>query len=237
MTSSMTRDPGGPGAGRFGWWAGMTGLAASVAFVITAVTNGSVEDPESSGDMTQFLVDVSDNEAALFVYGLAGVALCLLYIPMSVGVTSLLGGSAHARLGTIAVVAGLGTLLPAYLMAVAGPIGLSRAAEGAETVDLVSFYAVYEFVSLAAELLFQVGSLLSLGIGIVLWGVAARSSGRLPSWLGALLVGAGVLGFVWVIPPSDNPVQLIVVLVNVIASLVAFVAISWRLRAPVSSSG
>jgi hypothetical protein len=207
---------------------GIYGLAASAAYLATGVLTsviGGIEPPENVADMDRYLSEVSDAPLGFFLYAIAGLALCVLYIPMSRAITDLLAARRTARAGTTSVVAGLVILIPAYVIAAIGSVGLVNRHDAGSDTD--TLFDVHELVSTAAEVSFSVGSLLSLGVGPLLWGLAGRTGREIPRWLSRLAIVVGLLGLVWIIPPGVRPD--LVVLANVLGSLVLFVALSLRL--------
>lgn len=207
---------------------GIYGLAASAAYLASGVMTslvGGIEPPESVADMDRYLADVGDAQAGFVLYAIAGLALCALYVPMSRAVTVLLDSRRLARAGTASVIAGLVILVPAYMISAVGSVGLvNRHDAGTDTETL---FDAHEYMSTAAEVAFGLGSLLSLGVGPFLWGMAGRAGREIPHWLSSLAIVIGVSGLVWAIPPSARPA--LIVMVNVLGSLVLFVALSRRL--------
>lgn len=207
---------------------GIYGLAASAAYLATGVLTGiigGIEPPESAADMDRYLAEVRDAPLGFVLFAIAGIALCVLYVPMSRAVTSLLGARRTASAGTTSVIAGLIILVPAYVIAAAGSVGLVNrqdAGTGTETL-----FDAHELMSTAAEVSFGLGSLLSLGVGPFLWGLAARTGRDIPRRVSGLAIVVGMTGLVWAVPPSVRPDP--VVLINVLGSLVLFVALSRRL--------
>lgn len=208
-------------------WGGLYGLAASAAFLMSGVLTsviGGIEPPESVADMDRYLAEVGEAPIGFVLYAIAGLALCVLYVPMSRAITELLRDRRAARAGTTSVIAGLLILVPAYVIAVASVGLVNRHDAGTDTETL---FDAYEFLSTAAEFSFGLGSLLSLGVGPLLWGLAGRAGREIPRSLSGLAIVIGVSGLVWAIPPSVRPA--LIVMVNVLGSLVLFVALSRRL--------
>lgn len=124
--------------------------------------------------------------------------------------------------GALAIVIGLAVLFPAYVINLLAPtalVAMSTAGIGAETL-----LAHYEVARTLAEIFFSVGSILSLGFGPFLLGFEwlSRSRGFL-GWTGVLTGVTGMVWFVWLV---DSGVIGIVLIVNVLASLVFFTAVS-----------
>jgi len=224
-TADTTIDAGDRSTLRRG---GLYGLAASAAFLTTGVLTsviGGIEAPENVADMDRYLAEVGDAPIGFILYALAGLALCVLYIPMCRAITNLLLDRRAARAGTTSVIAGLVILVPAYVIAAVASVGLvNRHDAGTGTEKL---FDAFEVMSTAAEVAFGLGSLLSLGVGPFLWGMAGRAGREIPRWLSSLAIAIGVSGLVWAIPPSARPA--LIVMVNVLGSLVLFVALSRRL--------
>jgi hypothetical protein len=100
-------------------------VAASVAFLVTiVVTNVSgVDAPDGAGQITAHLQEVARLAWSMYVYGLAGIVLTVLYVPMAAGVQRYLGGTPAAWFGSAAVVFGLAVLFPAYAISILLPAG------------------------------------------------------------------------------------------------------------------
>lgn len=213
-------------------WAGWSGLAATLAFVVTiVVTNaGGPASPESSAEILGYLDEVSTSSLGLYAYGIAGIVLCVLYVPMAVGIHRLLGRSTVAWHGSFAVTVGLAVLFPAYLINLLIPAGLSHAASD-PAIGAESLYAVFAYAEGAAESLFTVGSALSLAIGPLLWGYGWLKADLDRRWIGWVGLVAGITGFVWFVWLLDTPIVLIVLMVNVVASLAMFTGASAALIA------
>ncbi len=212
-------------------WSGWSGLAATAAFVATIVaTTGSTAPPESVGEVISYLDEVAEGSAS-HLYGIAGVVLCLLYVPMAVGVYHLLGRRTLAWFGSGAVVAGLVVLFPAYLVNLIIPAGLASAAAELGDAGADSLYSLHAFASSAAEACFTIGSVLSLAVGPLLWGLAWLRSTTPRRWLGWTAVVTGLTGAVWFVWLSDAAMVLPVLLVNTLLSLVLFTGASASLVA------
>ena len=220
----------GPSDARSRRRAGIAGLVASVAFVTTGVLTSSgtaVDEPDTASDIGRYLGDVDDNIVALGIYGLAGVILCGFYIVMSRAMTAHLGGDRPATLGTRATIWGLITLVPAYLLHLGVTGGLS-VLESQSDISDATLLDMHDGALVAIAVSFAVGSLLSLGVGPLLWGLSGRANRTVATWLSRLLVVVGATGLVWAVP-IEHPVVFIVTMVNVLGALVAFVALSWSL--------
>lgn len=214
-------------SGAFLEWAGWSGLLGTLAFIVTIVmTTGGVSGPDGSADMARFLADVSDGGSLGYVYGVAGIVLVVLYIPMAVGIYRLLGRSAAAWNGSAAVVFGLAVLLPAYLINLLPSMAFVPLAAELGSTGGEILYADYSIARSGAELFFTVGSVLSLGLGPLLLGLAwLRSSerGRWLGWAGVLTGATGMVWFVWLI---DNALFGYLLIANVVVSLVYFTGVS-----------
>ncbi len=212
---------------RFLTWAGWSGVVATAAFVATSVaTSGSPAPPDAAGEMVTYLEEVASSPWVFYVYGICGIVLCLLYVPMSIGVHRLLGRPTVSWFGTAAVLAGLAVLFPAYVVNLLVPAGLAPVATDLGEAGADTLFTVHTYVEAAAETCFTVGSVLSLGIGPLLWGWAWRRSSTPPRWLGWVAVATGVTGmvwFVWLVPVTG---LVLVIMVNVLLSLLLFTALS-----------
>ena len=175
--------------------------------------------------MDRYLADVGDAQFGFVLYAIAGLALCALFVPMSRAVTVLLDARRAARAGTMSVIAGLVILVPAYMISAVGSVGLvNRHDAGSDTAAL---FDAYEIMSTVGEFLFGVGSLLSLGVGPFLWGLAGWSGREISRRLSGLAMVVGVLRLSALSTVGAQPV--LVVMANVLGSLVLFVALSRRL--------
>lgn len=208
-------------------WAGWTGLLGTAAFMVTIVmTTGGVASPGGPTDIIRYLDDVSSNGSIEYVYGIAGIVLVFLYVPMAVGIYRLMAESIAGWYGTMAVVLGLLVLLPAYVINLFAPfVFVPLSGElGASGADVL--YADYSVARAAAELFFTVGSLLTLSIGPFMWGAGwlrSRLSGRWLGWVGVL---TGLTGLVWFVWLMENGVISSVLIVNVVLSLIFFAGAS-----------
>ncbi len=212
-------------------WSGWSGLAATAAFVATIVAStGSPAPPDSVGEVVGYLNEIADGGAA-YLYGIAGVVLCLLYLPMAVGVYHVLGRQTLAWFGTGAVLAGLVVLFPAYVTNLVFPAGLAPVASEIGDAGAASLYSLHAYASSVAEVCFTIGSVLSLAVGPLLWGVAWLRSSTPRRWLGWTAVVTGLTGTVWFVWLSDAVVVLPILLVNTLLSLVLFTGASTLLVA------
>ena len=207
--------------------AGIAGLVASAAFVATGVLNSTgtaVEAPDAPSDIGRYVDDVDASMIPLGLYGVAGLALCFFYIVMSRAVTAHVGGDRRAAAGTAATIRGLVALVPAYLLhlAVTGGFSILHSQSNISDAGLLD---LHDAAHVGIAVSFAVGSLLSLGIGPLLWGLSGRAHDTIPAWLSRLLIAVGCAGLVWAIP-VENPVVFAVVMVNVLGALVAFIALS-----------
>lgn len=208
-------------------WAGWSGLIGTLAFIATIVmATGGVSAPDGPDDMLRFLDDTSAGGSLEYVYGIAGIVLVVLYIPMSMGVYRLLGKSTAAWYGSAAVVFGLAVLLPAYLINLLPPIAFVPLAAELGEAGSGLLYADYSVVRVVAELFFTVGSVLSLAVGPLLWGLAWLRSMDTSRWLGWTAVITGVSGAVWFVWLIENSVFSVTLIVNVLLSLVFFAGAS-----------
>ena len=77
---------------RMGRWAGITGVAATAAFVATAVlvsAGAGVEAAADPSDVARFVADISAAEVLIALYAIAGLALCVLYVPMTLAMRTM----------------------------------------------------------------------------------------------------------------------------------------------------
>lgn len=223
-TSATTKDVD---ERRFLTWAGWSGIAATAAFVATSVaTTGSPAPPDAAGEMVAYLDAVASSPWVFYTYGICGVVLCLLYAPMSIGVHRLLGRSTMSWFGTAAVLAGLAVLFPAYVVNLLAPGGLAPAATELGEGGADTLFTLHTYAEAAAEMCFTVGSVLSLGIGPLLWGWAWRRSSVRPRWLGWVAVATGISGMVWFVWLAPFTGLVLVIMVNVLLSLLLFAALS-----------
>ena len=117
--------------------------------------------------------------------------------------------------------------MPAYVLSVVATVGLSAADSGWGTSHEL-LHDLHGATTVGITVSFAVGSLLSLGIGPLLWGLAGRDCGLVSQRLARLLIVVGVTGLVWAVP-VEHPVALVLIMVNVLGALVAFVALSLAL--------
>ena len=218
------------------WRAGIAGLIASAAFITTGVLNSTgtaVEGPATAADVGRYLDAVNATMVPLVLAGLAGLTLCVFYIVMSRGVTAHLGGDRRAAVGTRITVWGLVALVPAYVLHLAVTGGFTIMDAHGDVSD-ARLLQLHDAAQLGITVSFAVGSLLSLGLGPLLWGLSGRANGKIPASLGRLLIAVGCTGIVWA-APVETPVVFMLIMVNVLASLVAFIALSRALlKAPQS---
>ena len=218
----VTRPPERHPFRRAGWF----GLAGSVAYLTTGVlanSGAAVDEPDSVADVGRYLDEIDAVTGTHVAYGLAGVALCLLFVPMARATTGLLGGTANARRGTLALIAGLLALIPAYLMNIVASAGVVALSERTDLTD-ARLLDVLDAAALVSTVSFAVGSFLSLGVGPFLWARAAGGNRAVPRWLGRLFVVVGVTGAVWLLPTGG--LLFVPLMVNVLGSLVAYTALS-----------
>lgn len=219
--------------GSFSTWAGISGLVATLAFIATiGIANlSSVTAPTGPGEMLAYLESVAGAPWPIYGYGIAGVVLCIAYMPMAIGAYRLLGRSTGAWYGTAAIVVGLVVLFPAYVLNMLAPAGLSEAAEVTGAAGSHALYVTYAAATSLGELFFTVGSVLTLCIGPLLWGFLwVRSLNRFRSvgWLGLLTGITGAVWFVWLV---DSPAIAITLMGNVLLSLGLFIGVSIALLA------
>ena len=124
----------------------------------------------------------------------------------------------------MSVIAGLAILVPAYVLAGAATTGLLNAYDSG--VGNEALLAIHEFSASATEIFFAAGSVLSLGFGPLLWGLAGRQTRTIPTWMSRLALLVGTTGLVWALPPSEHPIPTVLVLVNVLGSFVLFGGLS-----------
>lgn len=220
--------------GPFFTWAGWTGLLGTTAFLVTvAMTFVSIPGPTGTADMTRFLDEVSAGGSLQLVYGIAGIALTILYIPLAFGAYRMQQKTTTSWYGALAIVMGLAILFPAYVINLHAPtalVAMSAAGIGAETL-----LAHYEVARTLAEIFFSVGSILSLGFGPLLLGYGwLRRSRRFLGWTGVLTGVTGMVWFVWLV---ESGAVGIVLIVNVLASLVFFTGVSVALVSEGKTSG
>lgn len=70
------------------------------------------------------------------------------------------------------------------------------------------------------------GSVLTLSVAPLLWAIAGRRTGALSTWLNRTGLAVGIIGLVWFVFFFETPIILVVLVVNVVASLVFFIALS-----------
>lgn len=207
-------------------FAGWSGILATAAFVVTIVVAnmGGAEDPESAAEILPYLSEIGETAWPLYAYALAGIVLCILYVPWALGVFRLLGRSLPAWIGSAAVIIGLLFLVPAYMINGLVPFSWVPLADGGTSAE--TLYASYSLASGAAEGSFTIGSILSLGVGPLFIGLSWLRSEVGRRWIGQLAIAVGVTGVVWFVWLSTNPIVIALLLVNVLFSLVVFGATS-----------
>lgn len=210
---------------RFLKWAGWCGIVATAAFLITALAVnllGTPDAPERAADMATYLDEVAASPAVFWIYAIAGIVFCLLYVPMAVGVSRFLSSRTTVWFGSAAVIAGLAILFPAYVNNLLLPVGLAPAMTETGATGATALFAANEIIAAVSVVVFTVGSLLSLSIGPFLWGVAARRAPEVPPWLARVALLTGITGLVWLVWYIETPILLIVLAVNLLASLVTY---------------
>lgn len=218
---------------RFSKWAGWNGLIASIAFIGTVVVanvwKNVIEQPSGPSDITRFLGEVSDNSAAFIVYGVCGIVLSVLYIPMSFGVHRRLNRSSRSWFGTAMMVIGLGILLAAYVITLLQPASLAPLAEELGEAGAETIYVINDVATVASLVVVTVGSVLTLAIGPYFWGREVLNTGAFSRWLGWTGVFVGVSGLVWFVWYLEIVPLLPVLIANVLASLVFYTGLSLAL--------
>ena len=219
-------------------WAGWSGLVATLAFIVTIVMSsaGSVAGPESADDMLRFATEVTDSGSTQYIYGVAGLVMVVLYMPMCAGLYRYLRRTTTAWYGTMAVISGLGILLPAYVINLLAPAALAPLVEELGASSAQSLYADYEIARVVAELFFTVGSVLTLAIGPFLWGIAWLDASKSSRWLGWIGLLTGITGAVWFVWLVDNALFGYLLILNVLLSLVLFAGVSVVLVAKARTS-
>ena len=222
--SATTTDPSNRAeALRKAGWFGLAGSAAYLTTGVLANIGASIDPAESAGDTGRYLADIEAVAAGHIAYGLAGIALCLLYVPMAKATTGLLGGSQRARQGTFAIIAGLLALIPAYVASIVSSGGVVTIARHTAVTDS-QLFGLLEALDVVSTASFAVGSFLSLGVGPLLWGLAAAGATPFPRWVRNLFLSLGATGVVWILPMST--VLIVPLMINVLASLTAYTALS-----------
>lgn len=232
MTDQLTRAPmtraDEPTEGaRFLRWAGWTGLLATALFLLTVLTTflGGPAAPEGPGDVLGYFAEIAANPTNNYLYGIAGIAFCVIYVPMLVGVHRLLGRSVPVWFGSAAMIMGMATLLPAYVVVTMEP-GIGEVAGQLGSAGADAAYGIYGTLAQVNAVAFTVGSILTLSFGPMLWAVEALRSGAIAKWLAWTGVVTAVSGLVWFVWLSESGVVLGVLMVNVVASLVFFFGLS-----------
>lgn len=208
-------------------WAGWSGVVGTLAFIVTVfMTFGGVASPDGPQDVLRFLEDVAAGGPVEYVYGVAGIVLVFLYVPMAIGIYRLLDRSVGAWYGSAAVVLGLMVLLPAYVINLLAPMALVPLAADLGSAGANALYADYQVARVVAEIFFTVGSVLTLSFGPLLWGVSWLRSQGSRRWIGWTAVLTGITGLVWFVWLIDNVVFANLLIANVLLSLVLFTAAS-----------
>ncbi len=208
-------------------WAGWSGVVATLAFIATIVmTFGGVSSPDGAGDMTRFLEDVSAGGTLEYIYGVAGIVMVFLYVPMAIGVYRLLGRTVGAWYGSASVVLGLMVLLPAYVINLLAPMALVSLGADLGAAGAEALYADYHVARVLAEVFFTVGSVLTLALGPLAWGVAWLRGRDKQRWIGWTGVLTGITGAVWFVWLVDNAILANLLIANVLLSLVLFTGAS-----------
>lgn len=223
---------------RFSRWAGHLGLVAAAAYLTTVVATsllGSVEAYETPDDIVRYLDEVADTAYRPLLYGIAGIVMSVLFVPLAVAGYRALRRTALAGLGAIALAIGLVSLIPAYVMNIVEGTVLASAASDLGGGSGEALYVTTEFASGVATVSFTVGSSLTLGVTPLLWAIEGRRTGTFSGWVNWAGLITGVTGLVWFVWFFESAVTLPVLLVNVVASLVYFVGISLAVRSPRSA--
>lgn len=210
-------------------WSGWSGLVASAAYITTiAATSllGSAEPSDGPDDIIRYLEEVGDNAARSYIYGVAGIVMSILFIPYGVAVFSMLKRGAAAAFGSLAMVVGLLTLIPAYAVNILEASALASAATDLGAAGADPLYALQEAALATSAISFTVGSVLTLCLAPLLWAIDGRRSGTLPTWLTRTGLFVALTGLVWFVWVFETPIILVVLLLNVVASLVFFIALA-----------
>lgn len=216
-------------ARRFSKWAGWSGLIASVAFLATVLVvnlTPSVDGASGPGDMVRYLSDMSEQDAVTITYGVAGILFCVLYVPMCAAINRRLGKTSRSWFGAAAIAVGLGILLPAYVINLLVPLGMAPVAEELGGASAETLYSIHEIAEAASLVFFTAGSVLTLAVGPFLWAREILQAGGFARWLGWTGLVTALSGLVWLVWFLDSPALLIVLIVNVLASLVFFFGVS-----------
>ena len=217
---------------RFMTWAGWSGLAASIAYITTIVaTNllGSVEPYDGPQDVGRYLEEVGDDVVRYYVYGIAGIVMCVLFTPFAIAVYSKLRRGAAAGLGSLAMIVGLMMLVPGYAVSILEAAALAPVATELGADANGAIYATAEAGEAIAAIFFSLGSVLTLCFAPLLWAIDGRRQNALPSWLIGTGVVVGVTGLVWFVWFHETPIILVALLLNLVASLVFFIPLARRL--------
>jgi hypothetical protein len=210
-------------------WAGRCGIAASVAYITTIAATGllgSVEPYDGPNDVGRYFQDVADNSARPLTYGIAGIVMCLLFLPLGVATYHLLKRTAIAGLGSLAMIVGLLALIPAYAVAILEGTVLASAADD---VGGDALFVTAEAAQGVLTISFTVGSLLTLCVSPLLWAIDARRTGSLSTWLTRTGMFVGITGLIWTVWFIETGAVLAVLLPHVIASIVFFIGLSIKL--------
>lgn len=216
-------------ARRFAKWAGWSGLVASLAYLATVLVvnlTASVDELSGPGDMIRYLSDSADQASVSISYGVAGILFCVLYVPMCAGIHRRFGRTSRSWFGTAAVAVGLGILLPAYVIALLVPFGMAPVAEELGGASAEALYSINEVADAASLVFFTAGSVLTLAVGPFLWAREILQVGGYARWLGWTGLITAATGLVWFVWYLESPILLIVLIVNVLASLVFFFGVS-----------
>lgn len=216
-------------AARFSKWAGWSGLVATLAFLATVLVvnlTPSIDELSGPGDMLRYLSDSSEQTAVSITYGVAGILFCVLYVPMCAGVNRRFGKTSRSWFGAAAIGVGLGILLPAYVINLLVPLGMVPVAEDLGGASAEALYSINQVADAASLVFFTAGSLLTLAVGPFLWAREILRSGSYARWIGWTGLVTAISGLVWFVWFLDSPVLLIVLIVNVLASLVFFSGVS-----------
>ena len=103
--------------------------------------------------------------------------------------------------------------------------------EDAPAAGTHALYVTYAAATSLGELFFTVGSVLTLCIGRLLWGLLWMRTLHRFRWVGWLGVLTGITATVWFVWLVDNPAIAITLMVNVLLSLGLFIGVSIALLA------
>jgi len=212
--------------------AGWCGLAGSIAYLTTVLATsllGSAESYTGPDDIVRYLDDVGEASYRGFVYGIAGIVMSILFMPFGVAMYRRLHSRALAGLGSLAMVVGLALLIPAYVISILEVTALTSAGNELGARGSEALYMVEEAAAAVQVVFFTAGSILTLCVAPLLWAIEGRRTGVLSTRLsqtGFLVALSGLVWFIWFV---ESPAILVVLLINVIASLVYFVVLSRQL--------